>query len=151
MTIFRVIDSILTSISEDFFTYFSKLKIFALEIYNFEEFINFEPHWLRHLNSEVKVNLSNSNDINRYKDRQMILELTDLSKTYLYPEKDFCLFRHFPHEKLVFPIIETKQNLECSCTLMWLLKNKSLFTNIDELKTGSVENCLFNKDFDKIL
>ena len=151
LTIFRVIDSVLTSISEDFFTYFSKLKIFALEIYNFEEFINFEPHWLRHLNSEVKVNLSNPNDINRYKDRQMILELTDLSKTYLYPEKDFCLFRHFPHEKLVFPIIETKQNLECSCTLMWLLKNKSLFTNIDELKTSSVENCLFNKDFDKIV
>jgi len=151
MTIFRVIDSVLTSIGEDFFTYFSKLKIFALEIYNFEEFINFEPHWLRHLNSEVKVNLSNPNDINRYKDRQMILELTDLSKTYLYPEKDFCLFRHFPHEKLVFPIIETKQNLECSCTLMWLLKNKSLFSNVDELKTSSVENCLFNKDFDKIV
>ncbi len=144
--------SIVTSISEDFFINFPKLNSFELDISNFEELLNKGTEWLRHLNNEVRVNLSDINDINKYKDRQMILELTDLNKAYAYPDKDFCLFRYFPHEKFVFPIIETKENLECSCTLMWLLKNKDLFTKgVDMLKTKSVENCLMSKDFDKII
>jgi len=55
--------SIVTSISEDFFINFPKLNSFELDISNFEELLNKGTEWLRHLNNEVRVNLSDINDV----------------------------------------------------------------------------------------
>ncbi len=118
---FAITGSQVSSIDDDFFINFPKLNIFELDISNFAEFLKNGLRWMRHLNYEVKVNLSDINDINKYKDRQLVLELSDLSKVYDYPEKDFCLFRYFPHEKFVFPIIETKENKKIEISVDVLL------------------------------
>ena len=73
--------------------------------------------------------------------------------SYDYPQKDFCLFKDFPHNKLVMPIIKTKQNLECSCTLMWLLKYKSIYevNGVNPMETDSTLNCLASPNFDQLI
>ena len=156
--VFRRLNSLLiqlsnvTSVEENFFTHFRDLKIVELSIMNFQELFAKDLKWIRNLNYGVKVNLSDPEDVNNNKDKQLILELKDLNKKYDYPEKDFCNFQDYPHERLVFPLIETKDNLECTCTLMWLIKNKNLFSQIIEfLNTSSVSNCLQNPKFDSII
>ncbi len=46
---------------------------------------------------------------------------SDLTEPYAYTDMDFCLFRTFPHKQLVYPSILLAQQIECSCTLVWLL------------------------------
>jgi hypothetical protein len=41
---------------------------------------------------------------------------------YEYPREDACLFKKFPHERMVIPIIESgyEAPLSCTCTIAWL-------------------------------
>ena len=39
---------------------------------------------------------------------------------YEFPDEDACLFRDFPHEKLVYAMIEPGKVLKGTCTLKWL-------------------------------
>ena len=58
--------------------------------------------------------------------------LTDL---YGYPDEDFCLFSQFPHDKLVYPLIQPGDNalINCSCTLLYLIKDTYSFVYIDNI------------------
>ena len=58
--------------------------------------------------------------------------LTDL---YEYPDADFCLFSQFPHEKLVYPLIQPGRNvfINCSCTLLFLIQYSYSFVYIDKI------------------
>jgi hypothetical protein len=38
----------------------------------------------------------------------------------VYPNEDLCLFKNFPHERLVYPMLIPGKQLECTCTLYWL-------------------------------
>jgi hypothetical protein len=50
-----------------------------------------------------------------------------LDNYYEYPDEDFCLFHHFPHNKLVYPLIDPGRKVNCSCTIIWLTKSTLLF------------------------
>ena len=50
-----------------------------------------------------------------------------LGNNYDYPEQDFCLFQHFPHKKLVYPLVDPGLKINCSCTILWLVKYTSLY------------------------
>jgi len=144
--------STVNNIEETFFKNFRELRLIKLGINNFRQLFNKDTKWLRNLNFPIKVNLSDPGEVNRNRENQMIIELNDFNKQYDFPEKDFCFFESFPHEHLVFPVIEAKENLECTCTLMWLIKNKNLFArDIRLLDTKSVSNCLNSKKFDSII
>ena len=58
--------------------------------------------------------------------------LTDL---YEYLDEDFCLFSNFPHEKLVYPLIQPGKNvlINCSCTLLYLIKYHNFYFYIDKI------------------
>lgn len=144
--------STITSIQEDLFKNLKNLKYFALKIRNFRELINMGNHWMKYLNYGVKVNLSDTSDVYRNSNKQMLFEMNDLNLDYDYPESDFCLFQNYPHERLVFPIIQTKKNLNCSCTLMYLIKNKNLFANDSNIiLTDSIATCFNSNEFDDLI
>lgn len=153
---FLVTKSYLRNIQTDLFSTFYGLKSLRFELYNFDEFVklNAKNEWIKYINSNVTADLNdeNVNFLNSYK---LFLELvlTDLKKTYNYPEKDFCLFKNFPHNRLVFPVIRSKDNLECTCTLMWLLKYKRIYQaeNENPMDTSSVHNCLAHPNFDQMI
>ena len=58
-----------------------------------------------------------------------------LTHLYEYLDEDFCLFSNFPHEKLVYPLIQPGKNalINCSCTLLYLIKNHNLYFYIDKI------------------
>jgi hypothetical protein len=51
------------------------------------------------------------------------------------------------------PIINTKPNLECSCTLMWLLQYQKIYdrNGVNPMTTDSTINCLATGNFDKLV
>ena len=138
-------------IQEDLFKYFTNLKYVNMQLTNFVEVISLNSYsnWLASLNSNITVDLNDTNQVNENKKFFMEFTLTDKNELYDYPEKDFCLFKKFPHEKLVAPIIMTKDNLECTCTLLYLLKYKDIYNinGINVMDTPSVAKCLYAADF----
>jgi hypothetical protein len=58
-----------------------------------------------------------------------------LTHLYEYLDEDFCLFSNFPHEKLVYPLIQPGKNvlINCSCTLLYLIRNHNLYFYIDKI------------------
>ena len=75
--------------------------------------------------------------------KQLYIEFNDESASYAYADDDFCLFKNFPHMNLVFPIINTRRLLNCTCTLIWLLKEWQNAENSIQ-HTDSVQNCFVN-------
>jgi len=151
-----IVNSYLRNIQNDLFKSFSFIKVFEVDLYNFEDFIQTarrEDSWLSYLNINITVDLTNETDFNNNREYKMQFYLTDLNKTYLYPDEDFCSFVSYPHSKLVVPIINTKENLDCTCTLLYLLQYKSLYQNqsINELDTPSVNKCINHPYFDQLV
>ena len=84
----------------------------------------------------------------------LLLVVTDqklaFKQLYTYPDRDFCFFSDFPHERLVYPIIESDLDLECTCTLLWLIQYSRDFVTYeyrDFLNVyGESQRCIFDPD-----
>ena len=132
--LFRTINKIklygvVDSIQSGLFLNFVYLKYLDLQIDNFKEFFHNGNNWMKDLNfsdknldlrkEEIKNNLKYVFKI-RFKYK---LNISFINQVYEYPDEDFCLFRHFPHDSLVLPIIVPGKKILCSCTLLWLVKD----------------------------
>ena len=155
LTYLSIKKSLVRNIQENLFETFVSLDALEFELLNFHEFIaiNANNSWLKNINLRVQVDLNNMNEVNSNKNKLLELYLTDLYRVYNYPNKDFCLFKDFPHNRLVVPIIKTKDNLECSCTLLWLLKYKDIYEvdGANPINTDSVSKCISNPNFDQMV
>jgi hypothetical protein len=94
------------------------------------------------------INLDNLNDIILNENKHFLLGLIDPYMEYDFPDEDFCYFSSYPHNKLLFTYIKTKDKLECSCTLVWL----NLYTKYSKYKnqilssSSWVYDCVANED-----
>lgn len=155
-------NSTLLGIENDTFFYTKNLKMISLRIKNFEEFIRKSDNkWLQFLNLQAYKNLDNCKQVFKSKEADLdissyfLIILEDMSKLYEYTDEDFCLFKHFPHNNAVFPIVYTKEDLNCTCTLLWLLLNwklkdfletKASKSELISMNTSSVKYCFENFD-----
>ena len=57
-----------------------------------------------------------------------------ITSKYIYPNEDLCLFKDFPHKQLVIPSIFSLEEIECSCTLIWLMQNYKII--VEHSKTS---------------
>jgi len=151
-----ITNSLLRNIQKDLFKSFSFMKVFEVKLYNFKEFIQTaekNDSWISYLNSNISVDLTNETDFINNRNFKMEFRLTDLGGAYLFPNEDFCIFKNFPHSKLVVPIINTKENLDCTCTLLYLLQYKSLYEedSFNILETPSVTKCLNDPNFTQLI
>jgi hypothetical protein len=74
--------------------------------------------------------------------KQTLIGLFDNDHKYAYPDEDLCLFKDFPHDSNVFVYIQNaNKEYECTCTLVWLLKNWRAYT-LFRLNNTSVGKCL---------
>lgn len=113
------IDGQLNSIQSDMFKSFKKLKIIRIRTQNVKGLFSRRNEWLNSLNFDVHVNPNDSYDIEMYAGKLLILVVFQTFAsidTYDYPDKDFCLFKHFPHERMVLPQLKPASKLSCSCT-----------------------------------
>ena len=123
-----VSSSDLDSISDGLFKSFDSLGFIGLDLNNMDSFLNGSFEWMYSLNPSICS--------------QFVLGLSDKSGKYAYPEQDLCRFRHFPHDRNVFPKIESSKALACNCTLIWLLKNVYKYKDFGLLNSSSVYGCI---------
>jgi hypothetical protein len=147
ITSLSFINVYLSQIEAGLFRDFKYLKSLAFELNNFREFIQ-DLSWLNDLNVAFKdINYDSLNSVNltqTYKLNQMELLLSDIKMDYDYSDDQFCLFKNFPHTKLVYPAISSKKSLNCTCSLIWLIQFYKMYANKDRLVTQSVQNCIQN-------
>lgn len=144
-------NSSLGNVQRDVFQKFYHLKSLEFEVNNFRQLVDSINEWSPYLNVNVSVDLNDPNLINQ----QNYLKLTmqDNTNTYEYSESEFCFFKKFPHQKLILPVIRTKPNLECTCTLMWLLSYKKIYdqNDVQIMDTSSTSACLNSPNFNQII
>jgi hypothetical protein len=145
--------STLHGIDEFAFKHLNHLKYLNLFLYNLDEFLRNGSDWMRHLNSQVKVDLNDENEIKANLGKQFRLSMFDLAQQFKFSDEDICLFKDFPHDRLVFPLISTSSTIECTCTILWLLKYRKYALNADVtdlINEDSVSNCL-DENFEVLL
>ena len=115
----------LNSVQTDLFKSFSKLKILRFRTQNVKGLFSRNNEWLNYLNNDVHVNLDNVFDIEKNFEKELFLVLYQTFSSivyYDYPDKDFCYFRNFPHERLVVAQLKPLSKLNCSCTQLFLMQ-----------------------------
>lgn len=137
----------LTAIDTHVFSQLRSLKHINFWLFNFDHLIHsIGLDWLNGLNNELKLFYDVEvldKKFQKLKEfvhkKQVTIELRDESGTYFYPDEDFCIFKDFPHSRLVFPLIQSSKKLNCTCTMIWLLQFYR-YSNKD-MRTASVEFC----------
>ena len=105
---------------------FHTLKHIDIVLSTVKDFFHTDSRWLNDLNADVSVNLSDAIDIEINMRNRMTIRFTNVREVntffsiYTYPNEDLCLFKNFPHSRLVNPILDTREQIACTCTLKWL-------------------------------
>ena len=101
--------------------------------------------WVRDLNHDLDVNLSNFNETlyKFYRTKLIQIEsnsfITEIRLSKLFPDKDFCLYKNYPFNQLVF-LFETTNDKKVfvlfnsttyyTCTYLWLAQYFDLILKI---------------------
>jgi len=126
-----VLHGVVYGIDEGTFGEFLVLKNIDFQLDNFREFFHGGLKWLSFINRDVTY--SNETEI----DYRLLAILRFLyikngvsfDPIYEYPDEDICLFKDFPHTRLVMPILNPFRFINCTCTLKWLQQHYFLFFN----------------------
>jgi hypothetical protein len=161
------VSGIIYKIDSDLFREFNFIRTIVLNPAELSKFYqNDNLAWTASLNFKLEnINLSDKRKVSMYKARSIILQIFEtksyFAQGYAYPNEDFCVFKNFPHEKLVYPaIMSTDEEIQCSCTVFWLIQHSEIYfyanfsfydenffgSYPDEFASISARNCL--KKFD---
>ena len=138
----------LKTIEDDTFSHLNKLKTVLIVIENFKEFIQSSNNaWMKSLNGDVKVNLSDVTQVENKKKDSMLVTINNRNngQSYLYSDEDQVYFQNWPHEKLAFLRILTDMNLKCSKTLKFLMQYANNYPTPSSLNTTSTESCFYTE------
>ena len=150
-------------IEADLFKDFNKLCSISLWLDKIKQFYHKGNKWLTYIRHNDKP----SDNILAQRLPKTLLLITHVdsifSYTYDYPDEDFCLFHHFPHDKLVYAELNPRRKIECSCTTLWLMLYTFNYFNVspesdysrqDEyfipVSTAAMSYCLYNKSYEGI-
>ena len=128
-----------------------ELQIYVPDLGNYLR--NTHLAWINSINFDLTIDLSSTTQLldENNKKKQVVLRMVDMREEYTFPEEDFCLYADFPHSKLIFPAIESRPNLECTCTLVWLTQYYPYYSNMPDLITPSVSKCNHTRRFDELV
>jgi hypothetical protein len=153
MKLFGIFDGKIASIQSSIFRRFKKLLLINFELQDVSSFVReTNNEWLSSVNSDVRIDFNDQSSIDAYRSREMYIDFG----TYDYPEEDFCYFRRFPAQRLVFASMARTTAKECSCTVIWLLQfyslssNKQILLNDFTIRCSanlpqSIQSCKFNE------
>ena len=136
---------------------FAKLKSIIFDAENFRFFAHKTSlKWLSSLNLDFKIDSNNFSQIKRYLKKMVKItisfsfsNLTSINHTF--PEEDFCLYKDFPFDKMIFILFDNyplnlKDNFPITCTAIWLIHKPFLYTIKFDLRQ-SFENTTFYRQF----
>jgi len=137
------------SIQVDLFNWFKKFKSITLDSFYFTKINRRQGiDWIKNINSDLNVNLSDPSQIVTHKNRiKQILFIetfkTETDKTYQYAyDEDFCLYKDYPFNQLVIfmPLKNRFQGYKYSCTLLRIFR-------VNEIIDGALNQTVYTKDF----
>ena len=131
---------------KNLFREFKYLKSLIFDLVNFRQFINEN---LYSISSDINIDVNEPNiyhnltyyDIQTLKSKQFEILLQDSKMEFEFNDNDFCLFKNWPHQRLVYPAISSRPSLKCSCTLMWLIQYYQFYHEKYRLITNSTYDC----------
>ncbi len=112
----------INAIQDDLFKSFKMLKNLRFRTQNAKGLLTRNNKWMDSLNSDIVK--QNTNDMTQYEDKALILTIFQTFSNityYNYPDKDFCFFKNFPHQRLVVPKLKPNYKSSCSCTELFLI------------------------------
>ena len=123
------------NIQEDSFKPFRRLQMIRFRMQNIQQIFirNNNNKWLNYFNLDLNIDPKNINEVNNYGHRAIILVFyqTFYNLTfYDFPEKDFCYFANFPHNRFVLPKIMPSYKSKCSCTELFLIQYSYLYSGV---------------------
>lgn len=127
-------DGVINSIETDLFKSFRNLKsvkfnpVYLLEIVRKQGI-----GWIKSINRDLKVNLSDSKSVTSNMGKSIEIKFTVYNvfdfvynpKAQIFYDEDFCLFVDYPFDQLVITNIHLKfdvQKSDLSCTTLWLIQ-----------------------------
>jgi hypothetical protein len=124
-----VLHGVLYGIEEDMFREFLVLKNIDFQLDNIKEFFHSGLKWLSFINRDVTYSNETEIDYHLFATLRFLYIKNSVSfdPIYEYPNEDICLFKDFPHERLVFPLIVPGIQLSCTCLLKWLQSKLQLY------------------------
>lgn len=129
----------LAYIQEDTFKNLPSVKKLEINKVPLKDLLLRNRRWLKNLNFNQPVFNFESQRLSSIV-MEKIFKLIIWADSWTFnEEKDVCLFRNFPHEKLVFPfIINSPTTLPCTCTIYWLYKNLAKYQAIYSLNQNII-------------
>jgi hypothetical protein len=149
---------ILIGIEQGLLSQFKFLNSIDLSLKNIREFLHEDTKWIGDLNAiripsvldlknkfMVKKNIRNAFSLwfTSYHHFGYVFE-----RVYDYPDEDLCLFKEFPHSRLVFPILMPHKSIKCTCTIMWLQMYYGIFK--EYFKYKFVPGTTYFTDYDYV-
>ena len=124
--VFLSIIGSINSIQEGLFSSFKKIRFLNFQLDDLKYFFQTGIEWMKYLNEDLNVNIENNLEFRLNFKRTIYQQFSEnqspFRKNYEYPSQDMCLFKDFPHRQLVYPLINPSKRIECSCTILWLIK-----------------------------
>ena len=113
-------------IQERTFEFLPSVRKLEINNMNIKDLLLRSRRWLKNLNFQrPSYDIENLNfDTTLAPYIFQLIIWVDNNEWNLDDERDICLFRNFPHNKLVFPFLlfSEPNNLKCTCTIYWLYK-----------------------------
>ena len=165
------------SIKSDLFLKLRNISIISFEPEYFKSLIhNGGIDWIKNINKGLNVNIGDSNDLkqNFYKIKYINIQVNTVmnnipqidSIVEIFPEEDFCLYKDYPFNQLVY-IIKTgladcSSRIKLTCTFLYLIQYHEKFIEFFNHESFFLywTNCLLDLedfkslskcDFEKIL
>ncbi|CAF0715157.1 unnamed protein product [Brachionus calyciflorus] len=141
------IDGILDQISSDALKNLTKIYLIILKMDEILKFFESGTSWMQPINSDIKINLENLDDnLLNFSARVVKLQFQSFE---IFTDQVFCLFKNFPHSRLILPVFKKQQISNCSCTVLWLV-GYNLYI-LDRKEYPIYEFCTYNKTYLKVL
>ena len=125
----------INSIDKDLFLYLRNVEYLQIEALFTRRMMHNGVEWINKINNDIKVNLSNLNEIGSHFDANkyvIIRFFRDQSVYQVFPDEDFCLYKDFPFDQLVMIVqyFADQQKFQFTCTFLWLIRYYSTFVKI---------------------
>ena len=117
-------------IDSGLFTNLKHIKTIVLKADSLELTLNQGLNWLEHLNTDINFTRKKA-DLDRAIYIKLYEEAYAFKKLYAYPDTDLCMYKDFPHSRLIYPIVLSQQYLNCTCTIVWLIQYSRLYEKAD--------------------
>lgn len=129
---------VLDSIDQEIFLNYTKLSQIYFRLKNLREFFYTTSNkWMDSLNQDNQLEDDQKLDqfvsqVTSYQTESVVVFVGffEEDNKYYYPNEDICLFKDFPHNRAVYPVLyfyNYTTKINCSCTILWLQRYKYIY------------------------